>query len=343
MELAKSKTAIKAYELVQELQSYLVATLDQLPPKIDNSRFQPISWLRAQGRFGGGTRYTANDEVLFNRASVNVSQVQYESDPAKSLGSASAISTIVHPRRPYIPSMHMHISWTENKNGNGYWRIMADLNPALPVAADREQFLSAIREVMSPELYRYGTEQGDRYFYIPALNRHRGVAHFYLEEFNRGDFNADLALARQFGRQVISTYGGIVDRTLRSSREVSADEWQQQLSYHSLYFLQVLTLDRGTTSGLLVHDQNDVGILGSLPAYVDKKLLSSFLPKLPPLQQTLLSSLLSAVPDAPSALIDDHVKSQLAKLTREFYKQHPEAQELLARADKLPPTQQNHS
>lgn len=343
MELAKSNTAITAYQLVQELQAFLVATLDQLPPKPSKSRFQPISWLRAQGRYGGGTRYVASDEVLFNRASVNVSQVQYENDPNKSLGSASAISTIVHPRRPHIPSMHMHISWTENKKGSGYWRIMADLNPSLAVAADRELFLSAIREVLTPELYRYGTEQGDRYFYIPALKRHRGIAHFYLEEFNRGDFAGDLALARQFGRQVITTYGGIVDKILRDGREASADELQQQRRYHSIYFLQVLTLDRGTTSGLLVHDENDVGILGSLPAYVDKALLTTFVPQLPPLQQTLLKSLLSAVPDAPSALIDDSVKIQLAKLTRQFYLQHPEAQELLARADKLPPTQQNHS
>jgi len=35
------------------------------------------------------------------------------------------------------------------------------------------------------------------------------------------------------------------------------------------------TADRGTTSGLLVHDENDVGILGSLPSHVDKKLLES--------------------------------------------------------------------
>ena len=44
----------------------------------------------------------------------------------------------------------------------------------------------------------------------------------------------------------------------------------QQLAYHTLYFFQVLTLDRGTTSGLLVHDQNDLGIMGSLPAWVDR-------------------------------------------------------------------------
>ena len=41
------------------------------------------------------------------------------------------------------------------------------------------------------------------------------------------------------------------------------------------YLFQVLTLDRGTTSGLLIHNQNDVGIMGSLSLYINKVLLSS--------------------------------------------------------------------
>ena len=39
---------------------------------------------------------------------------------------------------------------------------------------------------------------------------------------------------------------------------------------HSLFF-QVLTLDRGTTHGLLAHGDNDVGTLGSLPNFVSKR------------------------------------------------------------------------
>ena len=43
---------------------------------------------------------------------------------------------------------------------------------------------------------------------------------------------------------------------------------KKQLAYHTRYFYQVLLLDRGTTAGLLVHDDNDVGTLGSLPGQV---------------------------------------------------------------------------
>ena len=92
----------------------------------------------------------------------------------------------------------------------------------------------------------------------------------------------------------------------------------------------------------MVHDENDVGILGSLPSHVDKALLTSYVQRLPPVQQLLLQSLIDVLPGGATSLVDEEVKANLAKATRQFYQKHPEAQELLARADRLPPTQQNH-
>ena len=220
--------------------------------------------------------------------------------------------------------------------------MMGDLNPSIPSAGDKQAFESAFLGAVGADLYAYGSEQGARYFYIPALGRHRGVAHFYLEEFQSGDAPSDLKLAKRFGLKVIDTYGSMVDRILRANTEVTASDVRQQLEYHSIYFLQVLTLDRGTTSGLLVHDENDVGILGSLPSHVDKVLLTSYVQRLPPVQQELLQGLIDVLPSGATSLVDDEVKAKLARATRLFYQKNPEAQELLARADRLPPTQQNH-
>ncbi len=341
LQLAESKAAQEAFRLVKDLQSLLVQKLDALPAAIQTSRFQSIDWLRAGGAFGGGNRFVAFDEVLFNRASVNVSQVQYEKDPSRKLASASALSTIVHPRNPFVPSMHMHISWTEMKSGDGYWRIMGDLNPSIPSPADTALFNKAFQEVTG-ELYQLGKDQGERYFYIPALGRHRGVAHFYLEEFSSSSKSADFALAKNFGISIIGTYTEIVQKALEKQLKVTAADQRKQLDYHSLYFLQVLTLDRGTTSGLLVHNENDTGILGSLPSHVDKRLLASWVNKLPLLQQELLSSLLTTLVDGECSLVDDRVKLHIAQVTRDFYQKNPQALELLARGDTVPPTQDNH-
>jgi len=341
LQLARSLTAQKAYALVQDLQRLLVQRLDRLPPKVESTRFRPVEWLRGQGAFGGGLRFMATDEGLFNRASVNISQVQYENDPARKLGSASAISTIVHPRNPFAPSMHMHISWTEMKTGQGYWRIMGDLNPSLPHASDTTIF-DEMLQAAAGSLYQTGKEQGEHYFYIPALGRHRGMAHFYLEEFNSGKAELDHALAKNFGERLIETYGSIVENALNQGRKVTDTEKRLQLEYHSLYFLQVLTLDRGTTSGLLVHDENDTGILASLPSHVDRKLLESWIPRHPVLQQKLLTDLVAVLPETTPSLVDDAVKVKIAAAARKFYQQHPEAQDLLAKGNSVPPTVANH-
>lgn len=341
MQLAQSPAAQAALKLVQTLQKQLVAELDRLPPAAGKTRFEAVEWLRAGGAFGGGQRFVAHDPAVFNRASVNVSQVQYENEPQRKLASASAISAIVHPRHPLAPSMHMHVSWTEMKGGSGYWRMMADLNPSIPSEAARAEFEASLREAAG-SLFEQGKKQGERYFYIPALERHRGIAHFYLEDFRSADPAADERMALALGQSAIKTYGAIVSAVLEKNPPYGQKEREQQLAYHSLYFLQVLTLDRGTTSGLLVHDENDAGILGSLPSHVDRKLLQSWLPRLPQLQQILFKGLIEALPETDEPLIDDAVKLKLAAVSRAFYQKHPEAQELLARGDVVPPTQENH-
>lgn len=347
---AQSKTAQKAFQLVRDLQAKLVAELEGIEGQGSawplHERFAPVEWQRSLGEFGGGTRYVAQNPRLFNRASINVSQVQYENDPSKKLASATALSAIIHPEHPEAPSIHIHISWTELKAAEspmGYWRIMADLNPSHPNEEDTREFEKAFALAVPDEgLRRLGTEQGSRYFHVPALSRHRGVAHFYLEDFKSSDAERDMAFARVFGETIIKAYGRIFARALK--REMSKTEIARatQLTYHTFYFLQVLTLDRGTTSGLLVHGDNDVGILGSLPSHVNRDLLKSWLPKLPPLQAELLEGITEILPDPISAVTDD-VKVKIATFSREFYKAKPEALDLLARGDIIPPTTANHS
>ena len=188
---AKSNQAQSAYELVEKLQIYFVSKLNDVSYTFGEAcDFEAIEWFRDEGKHGGGTRYEARDLTLFNRGSVNVSQVHYDDDERKKLSSASAVSTIIHPSNPHVPSMHMHISWTEMRDSTGYWRIMADLNPSLKNDVFQRDFEMAL-ERASDTYYKEGKEQGDRYFYIPALERTRGVSHFYLENFNTGDFEED--------------------------------------------------------------------------------------------------------------------------------------------------------
>ncbi|MDF7806844.1 coproporphyrinogen III oxidase [Pontiellaceae bacterium B12219] len=334
---AKSQQATEALHLVESLQSRFVQGLE----KIGTVPFQGVEWLRDDGVHGGGKRFGVEDSEMLDRASVNVSQVHYDDGPERKLGSASAISTIVHPADPLMPSVHIHISWTEMKSGAGYWRMMADLNPSVPNPGNCALFTAALKTA-APEQYAEAAEQGDRYFYIPALQRTRGITHFYLENFNTGDFNADLLLARKVGEASIDAYLQLLEHAVSENIPPSEADRAAQLAYRTLYFFQVLTLDRGTTTGLMVHDQNDVGILGSLPARIDKNLLASWQSRMPEPQDRLLDKLIAALPNVGVCTIDEGVKKKLAAAVRAHYQQFPEALNMQASGNSTPPTVENH-
>ncbi len=339
---AKSPRAEQAYTLVCDLQQRFVTKLNAISKKYGRGKsYQPTEWFRDEGKHGGGVRFMATDESLFNRASVNTSQVQYDDDATKQLASASAISTIIHPRNPLAPSVHIHISWTEMKNGNGYWRVMADLNPAIENADDKAEFANKLKQ-SAPQQYAEAAAQGDRYFNIPVLGRHRGVTHFYLENYSSGNFDADLKMARTVGEAAIDTYCDILAAAIEKRTSPTEADYKKQLDYHTLYFFQVLTLDRGTTSGLLVHDQNDVGILASLPSHINRPLLASWKQKMPVPQDQLLQKMIDCLANEYVCAVDDDTKQTLANCVRKHYQAHPEAIDMQASGNTIPPTVNNH-
>lgn len=314
-----SPHAVAALALVEALQRRF---LEAVGP----AGFAAHEWLRDGGRHGGGRRYACAETDRFNRASLNVSCVHYDDEPRRRLASATALSTILHPAHPRAPSLHLHASFTELRDGKGSWRLMADLNPSHEDAGEKARFEAAVQRV-APELYEAARAQGDRYFFIPALGRHRGVTHFYLEEFSAGDFQAELALVERFVSAVIATWVELLNAPRAAP---TAEERDRQLAYHTLYFFQVLTLDRGTTSGLLVHDQNDLGVMGSLPSWVDRALLASWEPRMREPQDALLRALVAALPEAQPSHVTDEVRLALASIVRAHYRAHPEAMELQA-------------
>jgi coproporphyrinogen III oxidase len=337
---SESATAGRAIALVEKLQQRFVAGLEAVSWGADvEVAFEPVAWLRDGGRHGGGTRFTTGDTTVFNRGSVNVSHVHYDDVPERKLRSATALSTIIHPANPHAPSVHMHVSWTEMREGRGYWRVMADLNPAIEESAQVEVFESAVRAAAGRHWER-GRAQGDKYFFIPALGRHRGIMHFYLEGHATGDPRADGALARGVIEAGIDAYCELLGSRL--GHPVTEEDRARQLAYHTVYFFQVLTLDRGTTSGLLAHDENDLGIMGSLPARIDRELLASWIAKVPPPQTDLVRALVEALPDAVPTPIAEETKQALARVVRDHYRTHPEALELQAAGDVVPPTVENH-
>lgn len=340
--LAQSTKAAHAYSLVKTLQRQFVDKLEEVSQAGgDHQLFNRVEWLRDEGQHGGGARYEIANSRVFNQASVNVSQVHYDDNPEKNLASATALSSIIHPQNPHAPSVHLHISWTELKAGKGYWRMMADLNSAIENSADTSAFVHCLNQATSDEC-KQALAQGDHYFYIPALGRHRGVAHFYLEDYHSGDEAADRERAQRLIESVIECYTGLLLKAIQNNPTPSPADYEQQLDYHTLYLFQVLTLDRGTTSGLLIHNQNDIGILGSLPGQVNLFLLASWQDKLQTPQDQLLAAIVKQLSMSKPGQLNDRVRQALANTVREHYQLHPQAISLQAQGHVIPSTVENH-
>jgi coproporphyrinogen III oxidase len=337
--VSTSSTTAPVIQLIERLQARLTLRLDDIIAArvVDGAPLKRVEWLRRGGVAGGGVRFETAGTSVFNRASVNMSHVHYDDEQGPQRA-ATALSSIIHPQLPTAPSLHLHISFTEARGAPGTWRLMADLNPSLEHPAHTERFRTAVVDVLTrcggADLAASAVAQGDRYFFIPALQRHRGVFHTYVEGHHTNDTTKDLELARTFGNVAIDTYTSIVAETLSSSADhaLSIDEQRKaQLAYHTTYLFQVLTLDRGTTSGLLVHDDNDVGTMGSLPGFVDRTLLASWAPLVPPVQRALVEQLVAVLPAEVPTPVDQATRLALAKVVRAHYTAHPEALDLQAR------------
>ena len=340
---AKSPNAALARSLVEELQHYFLDRLQSVSREQGcDTEFDFVEWLRDEGKHGGGSRYVTAETPVFNRAAINVSGVHYDDNPTKKLSSADALSTIIHPHNPMAPSVHMHFSWTEMRDGKGYYRMMADLNPSIEDPAATERFSQTLREA-APDHYQEAANQGNRYFHIPTLDRHRGVSHFYLEAFSTGNFSADSAMAKRIAHAAIDCYIEILRSALANNPTIKEEDLALQRAYHTAYLFQVLTLDRGTTSGLLVHDQNDLGIMGSIPAYVDRELLASWKSNSLPVQQSLVQGLVDALEDSSPSHVTDPVRRALAQVVRKHYTDPREPLALQASGGIMPPTVANHS
>ena len=90
----------------------------------------------------------------------------------------------------------------------------------------------------------------------------------------------------------------------------------------------------------MVHNQNDIGIMGSLPSFVNKSLLKSWIQKVEKPQDELVNALVEAIKD--DGMINASIKEKLASRVREHYKNHPQALKYQASGNTIPNTVNNH-
>ena len=259
------------------LQQTIVAGLSAA----DGATFRRDEWTRSEG--GGGITRILEEGATWERAGVNFSHVTGASlPPSASAGrpelagrafQAMGVSVVVHPRNPYVPTVHMNARFflAEKPGAAPVWWFGGgmDLTPYYPFAEDARHFHRACREALAPygaDRYARYKKWCDEYFHLRHRGEPRGVGGIFFDDLNQPDFDSCFALMRAAGGQFLSAYLPIVER--RRDHPYGERERAFQAYRRGRYVEFNLVYDRGTLFGLQSGGRTEA-ILMSLPPRVE--------------------------------------------------------------------------
>ncbi len=252
------------------LQDQICQALERVDGK---GHFHEDTWDRSGG--GGGRSRVIMEGGVFEKGGVNFSEVFGEMNPdfAKQLpgeGSAftaTGISLVIHPRNPYVPTVHANFRYL-TKGDRAWFGGGGDLTPYYPFREDVIHFHKLWKDVCdrhaSVANYAEMKQACDNYFYLAHRKEPRGVGGIFFD-YLEGDPEAVFAFVRDCGNAFLDAYLPIVER--RKDLPYGARERQFQEFRRGRYVEFNLIYDRGTLFGLKT-DGRIESILMSLPPVV---------------------------------------------------------------------------
>ena len=285
-------------QFMQSLQDSICQGLETLDGE---ATFQQDQWDRPEG--GGGRSRVMKEGRVFEQGGVNFSEVWGKQLPPSILVQrpeaaghgfyATGTSMVLHPRNPYIPTVHLNYRYFEA--GPVWWFGGGiDLTPYYPSVEDVRHFHRTLKEACDrhhPDYYPAFKHWCDEYFYLKHRAETRGVGGIFFDyqdgqgELYRGP--DDKGLAAQYSRQVgelpprtwddlfsfvqdcgnafLPAYVPIAEN--HQAQAYDERERQFQLYRRGRYVEFNLVYDRGTIFGLQTQGRTE-SILMSLPPLV---------------------------------------------------------------------------
>lgn len=287
----------RARTLLRGLQDSICAGLEQLDGE---GRFAEESWERPEG--GGGRSRVMKEGRVFEQGGVNFSEVQGSELPPSILSQrpeakghpwfATGTSMVLHPRNPYIPTVHLNYRYFEA--GPVWWfGGGADLTPYYPFLEDARHFHRSLKDAcdgVNPAYYQVFKPWCDEYFHLKHRQESRGIGGIFYDyqdpvgvlykgqnpeglaaaaSLRQGPISQSweqlFALATACGQGFLPSYVPIVER--RQAIPYGDRERQFQLYRRGRYVEFNLVFDRGTIFGLQTNGRTE-SILMSLPPLV---------------------------------------------------------------------------
>ena len=250
------------------VKTYLTGLQDRIVNKLsglDGGTFIRDAWDRPQG--GGGITRLIEGGKLFERGGVGFSHVFGRSFQAM------GVSLVLHPRNPYVPTVHMNVrSFIAEKPGaDPVWWFGGgmDLTPYYGFADDAAHFHRTCRDALAPfgaEYHPNFKQWCDRYFFLKHRNEPRGIGGIFFDDLGEPDFDHCFALMRSIGDHFLPAYVPIIER--RRDLPYGERERDFQAYRRGRYVEFNLVFDRGTLFGLQSGGRTE-SILMSLPPVVN--------------------------------------------------------------------------
>lgn len=269
--------------------NYILRLQDEITSKLEevdgNAKFQEDLWERPEG--GGGRTRVLDDGDVFEKAGVNISaikgslpeslQKQFKVNEGDFF--ACGLSIVIHPKNPFIPTIHANWRYFEMYNSKGeivtsWFGGGQDLTPYYFFKEDVIHFHKNCKKVCdkySPDFYNEFKESCDNYFWNTHRNESRGVGGLffdYLKETNDFSIKDRFNFVCEVGNNFLHSYLPIVNA--RKNSPFSKDNRRWQEIRRGRYVEFNLVHDRGTLFGLKTNGRIE-SILMSLPPKVQWK------------------------------------------------------------------------
>ena len=270
-----SKSVLK---YLQGLQSRIIEALEL----VDGKTFLHDSWNRPEG--GGGNSCILEGGNVFERAGVGFSHVLGSKlPPAATIAhpevagrawEAMGVSLVLHPRNPYVPTVHMNIRFfvakatCETEQDIWWFGGGMDLTPYYGFVEDCEHFHRTNKtalDAFNPRYYPTFKKHCDEYFHLKHRKEPRGIGGIFFDDFNELGFGQSFALQRAVGDSFLQAYLPILQR--RKELPYGEQERDFQAYRRGRYVEFNLVFDRGTLFGLQSNGRTE-SILMSMPPIV---------------------------------------------------------------------------
>jgi coproporphyrinogen III oxidase len=260
------------------VREYLLGLQDRIVSRfeaLDGKAFLRDEWQRPEG--GGGISRLLEGGDLLERGGVGFSHVTGTKLPPSASAhrpeiagkpwQAMGVSLVLHPRNPYVPTVHMNVRFFSAQDTWWFGGGM-DLTPYYPFEDDCIHFHRANRDALDAidkGLHPRFKKACDEYFFLKHRNEPRGIGGTFFDDFNEGGFEKSFAVMRAVGDAFLPAYEPIVER--RCALAYGERERDFQAYRRGRYVEFNLVWDRGTLFGLQSGGRSE-SILMSLPPIV---------------------------------------------------------------------------